>query len=84
MYKFNKDTYFAYNSKCSKLGMTRANDIKEKKKKTSGFILLEASQSKVGAESHRLYGSSRQAMSVWKYRYIPEMTGKPPMKNVLH
>lgn len=57
---------------------------KENEKKVSGFVLLEASQSKAGAESHRLYESSRQAVSVWKYKYIPEMTGKTPMKNVLH
>lgn len=61
--------------KCSELGMTRANDVKENEK-NAGFVLLEASQSKAGAESLRLYESSRQVLSVWKYKYIPEIVDR--------
>lgn len=48
--------------------------------KNADLYYLEASQSKAGAESHRLYDSSREVVSVWKYKYIPEMIEKKPQK----
>lgn len=48
----------------------------KKMRKMQDLYYLEAPQSKAGAESHRLYDSSREVVSVWKYKYVPEMIGK--------